>query len=369
MPKQPFYKIGSAFNQTIATVDKGFLDPNRGKKTAQGFVSYTDETGKKAALDRNRTNVKAFELRDKKEYGDMNLSQYSDFAKKQKAHYRTTGVWLSRDKMEGFGKNDKGGGVNRPSNDGNDGNGGNGGNTSTVTIPPGKADSTKTVIETATPKAEDTMQKGLVREYETGKGFTGDVLDTQIVSQLDKKNLKSFARKQKKESIKLGATRREARAQKELIKAVGYKAAAGINTREFDASGKVVREADTEGKGVGLQDVKAGRARKKGAKATRRFNRLQHRMKDYEGHNIRKNEIGSQYYGDKDKFNQSTSGDQRDASRLIKNKITPTTNNNLGDVDPTGQNFGNNKNNTNNNKSKKKEEVTKAGDLGFLSTR
>ena len=213
------------------------------------------------------------------------------------------------------------------------------------------------------------MQKGLVREYETGKGFTGDVLDTQIVSQLDKKNLKSFARKQKKESIKLGATRREARAQKELIKAVGYKAAAGINTREFDASGKVVREADTEGKGVGLQDVKAGRARKKGAKATRRFNRLQHRMKDYEGHNIRKNEICSQYYGYKDKFNQSTSGDQRDASRLIKNKITPTTNNNSGDVDPTGQNFGNNKNNTNNNKSKKKEEVTKAGDLGFLSTR
>jgi len=54
----------------------------------------------------------------------------------------------------------------------------------------------------------------------------------------------------------------------------------------------------------------------KGAKFTRRANRLRHRMKDYEGHNLRENEIGGQYYGDKAKFNQDPNfgaHDQRNA--------------------------------------------------------
>ena len=52
----------------------------------------------------------------------------------------------------------------------------------------------------------------------------------------------------------------------------------------------------------------------------RRYNRMQHRMKSHEGHNIDPKGIGSQYYGDKAKYNQNkdfAGHDQRDAQKRV----------------------------------------------------
>ena len=70
----------------------------------------------------------------------------------------------------------------------------------------------------------------------------------------------------------------------------------------------------------------------------RRANRLAHRMKDYEGHNARKGDVGSQYYGEQQKYNQVTAGDQRDASRpeliggvnMLKKNLSTNNGNAIG---------------------------------------
>ena len=358
--KKPFYKIGSIVKEA-ALQQKGYLDPNRGKKLEDGtFGFYTDPTTKKKSTieyergNLGRTHKDAFDKRDMKTYGKMDLKQYTDFSKKQKAHYRTTGVWLSPDKMKEYEARDtQGRGTFVPPSSSNK----NGNNNKQTTI-------NSSGNETSTLKGIGTFKEfvdknkgsenkinlnepikfdkidlsggkeaGLVRKFESQKGFSGDVLDKEIAKTTDAQSIRRYARGMKDKALSAGATRREAKHHKMLGKALGFAQDAGMVLKETDAKGNVVNES------VGKKStsiVGDGKARRKANRLMKRANRLAHRMKDYEGHNTRKDDVGGQYYGDKQKYNQITAGDQRDASRLsggvnmIKNNLSGNNNSTIG---------------------------------------
>ena len=338
MKKQPFYRkgIGHPLQQTetndVLYIDKpplhqnGTLDPLRGDKdeTTDKYTHYTDpDSGTQGKLDSGRSYTQAYKIAKDKGLSPEGESQsdYTKFAKWQLGSYRDSGVWKSReDYASEFGSDEdarngtetisSSGGITKE-------------NVNVVEVeshdssigkiePPEPAD----ISELSTPESTQSSSKGYIQAYEKGEGFSGKVLDKEVVGQLGKKELNAYARAQKKKALSLGATRKEARAHKMDIKALGHYASAGETLKERDAQGNIVRESDTEGLGVGRQKNIAGKAREKGAYFTKRANKLRHRMKDHEGHNLRKNEIGGQYYGDKAKFNQDPNfgaHDQRNA--------------------------------------------------------
>ncbi len=341
MKEQPFYKkgIGHPLQQTetndLLYIDQplhqnGTLDPLRGdkdKKTDK-YTHYTDPaSGTQGKLDSGRSYAQAYKIAKEKGLSPEGESQsdYTKFAKWQLGSYRDTGVWKSREDYASQFKSDT------EARNGNETISSGGGRKSEkglnierhevnkfdvpeITASGDPSELSKS--ESLTPESTKSSSKGYIQAYEKGKGFSGEVLDKEVVGQLGKKELNAYARAQKKKALSLGATRREARAHKMDIKALGHYASAGETLKERDAQGNIVRESDTEGLGVGRQQNMAGKARKKGAKFTRRANRLRHRMKDHEGHNLRENEIGGQYYGDTAKFNQNQNfgaHDQRNA--------------------------------------------------------
>ena len=353
--KRPFYKIGSI-------VSEGYLDPNRGKKLEDGtFGFYTDPTTKKKSTieyergNLGRTHKDAFDKRDMKTYGKMDLKQYTDFSKKQKAHYRTTGVWLSPDKMKEYEARDTKGRNNRdplvptnttpPISETNNLVNSSGNETSTLkgigTFKDwsNKNKGSENKINLNEPIKFDKIdlsggkEAGLVRKFESQKGFSGDVLDKEIAKTTDAQSIRRYARGMKDKALSAGATRREAKHHKMLGKALAHAQDAGMVLKETDAKGNVVNES------VGKKStsiVGDGKARKKAAKFMRRANRLAHRMQKHEGHNMRKDDVGSQYYGKQQKYNQVTAGDQRDASRLsggvnmLKNNLSTNDGNTIG---------------------------------------
>jgi len=350
--KRPFYKVGSI-------VKEGYLDPNRGKKLEDGtFGFYTDPTTKKKGVleyergNLGRTYKDAHDKRDMKTYGDMNLKQYTDFSKKQKTHYRDTGVWLSRDKMEGYGKKDTGGRGTfvPPSSKGNGNNNkqttinSSGNETSTLKgigtfkefVDKNKGSENKINLnEPINIDLSGGREAGLVRKFESQKGFSGDVLDKEIAKTTDAQSIRRYARGMKDKALSAGATRREAKHHKMLGKALAHAQDAGMTLKETDAKGGVVNESVGE-KSTSI--VGDGKARKKAAKFMRRANRLAHRMQKHEGHNMRKGDVGSQYYGEQQKYNQVTAGDQRKGSRpeltggvnMVKKNLSTNNGNAIG---------------------------------------
>ena len=341
MKEQPFYKkgIGHPLQQTetndLLYIDQplhqnGTLDPLRGEKDKKTdkYTHYTDpSSGTQGKLDSGRSYAKAYKIAKEKGLSPEGESQsdYTKFAKWQLGSYRDSGVWKSREDYASEFASDKdarngtetisSGGGRKPEKASDIEQ--SGVNKFDVQGEVASGDiSELSKSQSLTPESTKSPSKGYIQAYEKGKGFSGEVLDKEVVGQLGKKELNAYARAQKKKALSLGATRKEARAHKMDIKALGHYASAGETLKERDAQGNIVRESDTEGLGVGRQVNMAGKARSKGAKFTRRANRLRHRMKDHEGHNIRKNEIGGQYYGDKAKFNQDPNfgaHDQRNA--------------------------------------------------------
>jgi len=351
MKKPAFYKtgIGHPFKQTddnnvIYTnqplhlhepghkyEEQKFKDQNRGDKVDGEFQTFTDpKTGKKASINLNRSyaTAQAIDEREGNVPPGLKPAEYKIFAQASKKNFHDTGKWLKwGDYSGGRDANTDAGVIDNGNGSGNgtgtpetkvevtDNGNGNGNGTET----PETIVEKEEIVPPETPGDEtpDTSaEKGYIRDYVKGEGFQGEVLDREVVGQMGRKELNAYARAQKKKALSLGATRREARAHKMDIKALGHYASAGETLKERDAQGNIVRESDTEGLGVGRQQNMAGKARKKGAKFTRRANRLRHRMKDHEGHNLRENEIGGQYYGDTAKFNQNPNfgaHDQRNA--------------------------------------------------------
>ena len=336
MKEQPFYRkgIGHPLQQTetndVLYIDKpplhqnGTLDPLRGDKdeTTDKYTHYTDpDSGTQGKLDSGRSYTQAYKIAKDKGLSPEGESQsdYTKFAKWQLGSYRDSGVWKSREDYASEFASDK------DARNGNETISSGGGikkeevNVLDVKSQPGTyKDITASgdISELSKPESTQSSSKGYIQAYEKGEGFSGEVLDKEVVGQLGKKELNAYARAQKKKALSLGATRKEARAHKMDIKALGHYASAGETLKERDAQGNIVRESDTEGLGVGRQKNIAGKAREKGAYFTKRANKLRHRMKDHEGHNLRKNEIGGQYYGDKAKFNQDPNfgaHDQRNA--------------------------------------------------------
>ena len=79
MPKQPFYKIGSVFNQIGNTKQ----DPNKGE--GPDYKTYTDpKTNTKGKLDSGRSYAEAYKIAQDKglTVPGESQKQYSDFAKK-----------------------------------------------------------------------------------------------------------------------------------------------------------------------------------------------------------------------------------------------------------------------------------------------
>ena len=334
MKKQPFYRkgIGHPLQQTetndVLYIDKpplhqnGTLDPLRGDKdeTTDKYTHYTDpDSGTQGKLDSGRSYTQAYKIAKDKGLSPEGESQsdYTKFAKWQLGSYRDSGVWKSREDYASEFASDK------DARNGNETISSGGGikkeKVLEVKSQPGTyKDITASgdISKLSKPESTKSPSKGYIQAYEKGEGFSGEVLDKEVVGQLGKKELNAYARAQKKKALSLGATRKEARAHKMDIKALGHYASAGETLKERDAKGNIVRESDTEGLGVGRQKNIAGKAREKGAYFTKRANKLRHRMKDHEGHNLRKNEIGGQYYGDKAKFNQDPNfgaHDQRNA--------------------------------------------------------
>jgi len=334
MKEQPFYRkgIGHPLQQTetndVLYIDKpplhqnGTLDPLRGDKdeTTDKYTHYTDpDSGTQGKLDSGRSYTQAYKIAKDKGLSPEGESQsdYTKFAKWQLGSYRDSGVWKSREDYASEFASDK------DARNGNETISSGGGikkeKVLEVKSQPGTyKDITASgdISELSKPESTQSSSKGYIQAYEKGEGFSGEVLDKEVVGQLGKKELNAYARAQKKKALSLGATRKEARAHKMDIKALGHYASAGETLKERDAQGNIVRESDTEGLGVGRQKNIAGKAREKGAYFTKRANKLRHRMKDHEGHNLRKNEIGGQYYGDKAKFNQDPNfgaHDQRNA--------------------------------------------------------
>ena len=341
MKKQPFYRkgIGHPLQQTetndVLYIDKpplhqnGTLDPLRGDKdeTTDKYTHYTDpDSGTQGKLDSGRSYTQAYKIAKDKGLSPEGESQsdYAKFAKWQLGSYRDSGVWKSREDYASEFDLDE---TARNSNETISSGGGikkekvkvlevesQPGTYKDITASRDISELSKP--ESLTPESTKSPSKGYIQAYEKGEGFSGEVLDKEVVGQLGKKELNAYARAQKKKALSLGATRKEARAHKMDIKALGHYASAGETLKERDAQGNIVRESDTEGLGVGRQKNIAGKAREKGAYFTKRANKLRHRMKDHEGHNLRKNEIGGQYYGDKAKFNQDPNfgaHDQRNA--------------------------------------------------------
>ena len=334
MKEQPFYRkgIGHPLQQTetndVLYIDKpplhqnGTLDPLRGDKdeTTDKYTHYTDpDSGTQGKLDSGRSYTQAYKIAKDKGLSPEGESQsdYTKFAKWQLGSYRDSGVWKSREDYASEFASDK------DARNGNETISSGGGikkeKVLEVESQPGTYQditASADISELSKPESTQSSSKGYIQAYEKGEGFSGEVLDKEVVGQLGKKELNAYARAQKKKALSLGATRKEARAHKMDIKALGHYASAGETLKERDAQGNIVRESDTEGLGVGRQKNIAGKAREKGAYFTKRANKLRHRMKDHEGHNLRKNEIGGQYYGDKAKFNQDPNfgaHDQRNA--------------------------------------------------------
>ena len=270
--KRPFYKVGSIVKEA-ALQQKGYLDPNRGKKLEDGtFGFYTDpHTKKKSTIEYERGNLgrtyqDAFNKRDMKTYGKMDLKEYTDFSKKQKAHYRTTGVWLSPDEMNKYKSADtKGRGTNSVDGFSSFTGGDNSNNNQSSTInSSGNETSTSKGIGTFKefvdknndPKNNTTLndpinidlsggrEAGLVKAYVPQKGFSGDVLDKDIANKTtDEQSIRRYARGLKGQAMGAGATRREAKHHKTLAKALGYAQDAGMTLKETDAKGGVVNES------------------------------------------------------------------------------------------------------------------------------
>ena len=342
MKEQPFYKkgIGHPLQQTetndLLYIDQplhqnGTLDPLRGdkdKKTDK-YTHYTDpSSGTQGKLDSGRSYAQAYKIAKEKGLSPEGESQsdYAKFAKWQLGSYRDTGVWKSRDDYKNEFQANTDAGVITPNNNSTSSSGNTNPTTSNEAI---TGDSiVSRGFDTATkdfdlpkysPQDIDLSggrKAGLVRQFDSSKGgFQGEVLDQQLMkSGTDRSSIRQLKKGIKGSSKSYGATGREARAQAQLAKAVRLNAAAGLTTRETDASGKTINESSTKGLGLDSTAAAGGKARKKAAKAMRRFNRMQHRMKSHEGHNIDPKGIGSQYYGKGDVYNKPKgSGDGRNA--------------------------------------------------------
>jgi|MDTC01.2.fsa_nt_gb hypothetical protein len=288
MPKQPFYKIGSAF--LPATPGNTKQDPNKGE--GPDYKTYTDpKTGKQGKLDSGRSYSEAYKIAQDKglTVPGESLQQYSNFAKSQLANYRETGVWKSRkdlgfqDRYDTIGRGEEetvssGGSKREPTKSVNAG-----------IKPKGKIDQkikpkAKTFPTSSTKStSKNDGGTGLVRRALQGK-FAGDVVDKNLARLGTGRAGKQFVRSLKKESAAEGMTGRERRLQKQLSKATANMAAAGGSVTK-SRDGKVVNRSNTGGIGANADAAYKGRARKKAFKAVTRANRISSRMKAYEGDN------------------------------------------------------------------------------------
>ena len=287
MPKQPFYKIGSAF--LMATPGNTKQDPNKGE--GPDYKTFTDpKTGKLGKLDSGRSYSEAYKIAQDKglTVPGESLQQYTNFAKSQLANYRETGVWKSR---KDLGFQDRYDTIGR-------------GEGETVSSGGSKREPTKSVNAGIKPKGIDQEMKptaktfptsttkstskndggtGLVRRALQGK-FAGDVVDKNLARLGTGRAGKQFVRSLKKESAAEGMTGRERRLQKQLSKATANMAAAGGSVTK-SRDGKVVNRSNTGGIGANADAAYKGRARKKAYRAVKRANRISSRMKAYEGDN------------------------------------------------------------------------------------
>ena len=287
MPKQPFYKIGSAF--LMATPGNTKQDPNKGE--GPDYKTFTDpKTGKLGKLDSGRSYSEAYKIAQDKglTVPGESLQQYTNFAKSQLANYRETGVWKSR---KDLGFQDRYDTIGR-------------GEGETVSSGGSKREPTKSVNAGIKPKGIDQEMKptaktfptsttkstskneggtGLVRRALQGK-FTGAVVDKEIAEQGTGKAGRLYRQGLRKDSLSKGVTRREARLQKQLAKATANMAAAGGSVTK-SRDGKVIERSNTAGIGLDTDAAAKGRAKRKAFRSIRRANRIYSRMKAYEGDN------------------------------------------------------------------------------------
>ena len=292
MPKQPFYKIGSVFNQIGNTKQ----DPNKGE--GPDYKTYTDpKTNKQGKLDSGRSYSEAYKIAQDKglTVPGESLQQYSNFAKSQLANYRETGVWKSRkdlgfqDRYDTIGRGEgetvsSGGSKREPTKSVN---AGIKPIIPTVDDKPSGKRGAKELTSSIKPTSKSTSKNdggtGLVRRALQGK-FAGDVVDKNLARLGTGRAGKQFVRSLKKESAAEGMTGRERRLQKQLSKATANMAAAGGSVTK-SRDGKVVNRSNTGGIGANADAAYKGRARKKAFKAVKRANRISSRMKAYEGDN------------------------------------------------------------------------------------
>ena len=301
MPKQPFYKIGSFFNQNgdpnsgytydrpkLNYIDPKKQDPNKGE--GPDYKTYTDpKTNTKGKLDSGRSYAQAYKIAQDKglTVPGESQKQYSDFAKKQLANYRETGVWMSRKDL-GF--------QDRYDTDGRNTTSSSGGNASNKAIDSSSKvniDASKYMKDYSKLIGPDPMkvktnltggkEKGLVRRAKQGK-FEGKLVDKTLGRLGTGKAGKQFIRSLKKESAAEGMTGRERRLQKQLAKATANMAAAGGSVTK-SRDGKEINRSNTGNIGINADAAFKGRARRKAFRAVKRANRIYSRMKDYEGDN------------------------------------------------------------------------------------
>jgi len=373
MKKQPFYKqgIGHPFKQTddnnIIYTDQPLhisgsplkthhkrgefeslqhQDPNRGERVVdadgnQTWTHFTDSlTGKQANINQNRTYKRAMEI-DKEAKNvpeNLDLARYTDYAIKSRKHFDDTGKWLKFSDFEDQQQTDKmarnDGGLNIESQEVPKitprgvikselppihGSGGDPFSTGTSSNNSGTEE---VVSSTGGDPGSNKATEGLVRNYESKKGFTGNVRDDYIAKNISgEQAIRRSARGAKETAMGAGATRREAKAHKQLWKATAYAQEAGLTLGERDAKGNVIRQSQGVKQGSNMSD---GKARRKAIKHMKRYNRLQHRMKPHEGHNIREGEIGDEYYGKGDVYNKGKGhGDGRNAQLRISGGSGP----------------------------------------------
>lgn len=309
MPKQPFYKIGSVFNQIgdpnsgytydrpkLNYIDTKKQDPNKGE--GPDYKTYTDpKTNKQGKLDSGRSYSEAYKIAQDKglTVPGESLQQYSNFAKSQLANYRETGVWKSRkdlgfqDRYDTIGRGEgetvsSGGSKREPTKSVNAGI-----KPIIPTVddkPSGKGGESRLLGSTKTTSKSTSKNDGgtgLVRKALQGK-FAGAVIDREIAQQGTGKAGRLYRQGLRKDSLAKGVTKREARLQKQLAKATANMAAAGGSVTK-SRDGKVVNRSNTGGVGADVDAAARGRAKRKAYRAVKRANRLSSRMKAYEGDN------------------------------------------------------------------------------------
>lgn len=292
MPKQPFYKIGSVFNQIGNTKQ----DPNKGE--GPDYKTYTDpKTNKQGKLDSGRSYSEAYKIAQDKglTVPGESLQQYSNFAKSQLANYRETGVWKSRkdlgfqDRYDTIGRGEgetvsSGGSKREPTKSVN---AGIKPIIPTVDDKPSGKRGAKELTSSIKPTSKSTSKNdggtGLVRRALQGK-FAGDVVDREIAEAGTGKAGRLYRQGLRKDSLAKGVTKREARLQKQLSKATANMAAAGGSVTK-SRDGKVINRSNTGGIGLNTDAAARGRAKRKAYRSVKRANRLASRMKAYEGDN------------------------------------------------------------------------------------